>query len=175
MNPVHPLRASPLFTDPRTALLWLLARLWLGYNWLMSGIEKFGDPAWVGADAGKAIRMFFDKAIASSQGQDATVTGWYAAVLREVARPSAGVLTYLIPLAEVTVGTLLILGLLSTLAALVGALLNLNFLLAGTLGLNPLMLALSLLIVAAPVAGWWGLDGWLRTRRNRPPMLESAA
>jgi len=175
MNPVHPLRASSLFTDPRTALLWLLARLWLGYNWLMSGIEKFADPTWVGADAGKAIRMFFGKAIASAQGPDATVTGWYAAVLKSVAQPSAGVLTYLIPLAEVTVGALLILGLLTGLAALVGALLNLNFLLSGSLGLNPLMLALSLLIVAASVAGWWGLDGWLWARRNRPPMPEPAA
>ncbi len=167
MNPAYPLRASSLFTHPRTALLWLLARLWLGYNWLSSGTEKFSDPAWVGADAGKAIGMFFDKAVASAQGTDPTVSGWYAAVLRNVARPSAGMLTYLIPLAEVTVGALLVLGLLTGLAALIGALLNLNFLLSGTLGLNPLMLTLSLLIVAAPVAGWWGLDGWLRARRNR--------
>lgn len=175
MNPVHPLRASPLFTDPRTAPLWLLLRLWLGYNWLTSGIQKVGDPAWIGADAGKAIRTFFGKAVASAQGPDATVTGWYAAVLKGAAQPGAGVLTYLIPVAEVTVGALLILGLLTGLAALVGALLNLNFLLSGSLGLNPLMLALSLLLVAASaVAGWWGLDGW-RARRGRLPASEPAA
>ncbi|AZI41598.1 DoxX family membrane protein [Deinococcus psychrotolerans] len=166
MNPPHLLRASPLFTDSRTAALWLLLRLWLGYNWLTSGIEKFGDPTWVGAESGKAIRTFFAKAIASSQGPDATVTGWYAAVLKAVAQPSAGVLTYLIPVAEVTIGALLLLGLLTGLAALIGALLNLNFLLSGSLGLNPLMLTVSLLIVAAAaVAGWWGVDGWLQRRR----------
>lgn len=176
MNPVHSLRASPLFTGLRTAPLWLLLRLWLGYNWLTSGIEKFGDPTWVGADAGKAIRTFFSKAIASAQGPDATVTGWYAAVLKGVAQPSAGVLTYLIPVAEVTVGALLILGLLTGLAALIGALLNLNFLLSGSLGLNPLMLNFSLLLVAASsVAGWWGLDGWLRARRGKLPAPEPAA
>ncbi|WP_344983864.1 hypothetical protein [Deinococcus rubellus] len=75
-----------------------------------------------------------------------------------------------------TVGTLLILGLLTGLAALIGALLNLNFLLSGSLGLNPLMLTLSLLIfAAAAVAGWWGLDGWLWVRRVRLPAPEHAS
>lgn len=69
MNSSHLLRASPLFTGSCTAALWLVLCLWLGYTWLMSGIEKFGDPTWVGAEAGKAIRIFFEKAIASAQGR----------------------------------------------------------------------------------------------------------
>ncbi|WP_420596110.1 DoxX family membrane protein [Deinococcus sp.] len=167
MTTAHPaIPAANLFTDPRTAIIWLLLRLWLGYTWLTSGIEKFADPTWVGADAGKAIGGFFKGAIQSSQGEEATVTGWYAAVLQNVAQPLSGVLTYIIPITEVTVGALLIVGLLTGWAALVGTLLNLMFLLAGTLGLNPLMLTFSLLLVAAwTVAGWWGVDG-LRIRRR---------
>ena len=162
--------AARLFTDTRTAPIWLLLRLWLGYTWLSSGIEKFTGSGWVGASAGQAINGFFDGALKNSQGEKATVTGWYASVVETVAQPAAGILTYLIPLAEVTVGALLILGLLTGLAALVGALLNLNFLLAGTLGLNPLMLTFALLLVAAwTVAGWWGLDGVsIRRRRTEP-------
>ena len=87
--PIRQPGAARFFTDTRLAPLWLLLRLWLGYTWLMSGIEKFGDPAWVGADAGKAIHAFFSKAIQDSQGQEATVTGWYAAILQNVAQPAA--------------------------------------------------------------------------------------
>jgi thiosulfate dehydrogenase (quinone) large subunit len=159
------------FTDTRTAPLWLLLRLWLGYEWLKAGIEKFTGSGWVGASAGQAINGFFDGAIKSSQGEKATVTGWYAAVIENVAQPAAGLLTYLIPLAEVAVGALLIVGLWTGLAALIGALLNLNFLLAGTLGLNPLMIAFALLLVAAwTVAGWWGVDGALMRRRGTEPV-----
>lgn len=165
-----PTPAARLFTDTRTAPVWLLLRLWLGYTWLSSGTQRFTGSGWVGASAGQAINGFFDGTIENSQGEKPTVTGWYAAVVEAVAQPASGLLTYLIPLAEVTVGAPLILGLLTGLAALVGAPLNLNFLLAGTPGLNPLMLTFGLLIVAAwTVAGWWGLDGVsMRRRRTKP-------
>lgn len=35
--------------------LWLLVRLFLGYEWLKGGIAKLGDPAWVGGEAGAAV------------------------------------------------------------------------------------------------------------------------
>jgi thiosulfate dehydrogenase [quinone] large subunit len=53
-------------------------------------------------------------------------------------------------------------GALTGLAALFGLLMNFNYLLAGAVSLNPIMLLISvLLIVAWRTAGWWGLDRWI--------------
>jgi len=60
---------------------------------------------------------------------------------------------------EVIVGAALILGLFVGLAAFFGSFMNLNFLLAGTVSVNPIMITLGVfLILAWRVAGYWGLD-----------------
>ena len=58
--------ARLLFADTRLAPLWLIIRLYVGYEWLMAGWEKFTDPAgvWVGAKAGTAIMGFAKGALA---------------------------------------------------------------------------------------------------------------
>jgi hypothetical protein len=56
----------------------------------------------------------------------------------------------------------LILGAFTAVAALFGALMNWNFIMAGTASSNGLLLVLAIfLIVAWRVAGWWGLDRWI--------------
>ncbi len=56
--------------NPRYAgMLWLFARLWLGYEWLAVGVEKvFGEgrAAWVGDKAGASVTGFLKGAIAKS-------------------------------------------------------------------------------------------------------------
>jgi hypothetical protein len=52
-----------------TGLVWLVARLWLGYEWMHAGIEKvFGDGnvACVGEKAGAGVTGFLKVAIAKS-------------------------------------------------------------------------------------------------------------
>jgi thiosulfate dehydrogenase (quinone) large subunit len=50
--------AKALFGDVRFAWLWLILRLYLGYQWLMAGLGKLGNPAWTGANAGAAVSGF---------------------------------------------------------------------------------------------------------------------
>jgi thiosulfate dehydrogenase (quinone) large subunit len=39
---------------------------------------------------------------------------------------------------------------------------NFNYLLAGSVSTNPILLALAILLVLAwKIAGWWGLDRWV--------------
>ena len=65
-------------------------------------------------------------------------------------------------LGETAVGLALLLGLLTGIAAFGGVFMNGNFVLAGALGSNPVLIVLgALLMVAWRNAGWIGLDRWL--------------
>ncbi len=46
-----------LFGDLRLAWVWLPLRLWLGWDWLNHGWEKFQNPAWI--DTGAALKGFW--------------------------------------------------------------------------------------------------------------------
>ena len=50
-----------LFGSTRWAWLWLIARLWLGFDWLQHGWEKFQNPAWT--QTGLALKGFWTKAV----------------------------------------------------------------------------------------------------------------
>jgi thiosulfate dehydrogenase (quinone) large subunit len=68
----------------------------------------------------------------------------------------------LIPVGEFLVGLALILGLFTGFAALVGGFMNWNFMMAGSASVNPMFLALSILLVLAwKVAGWIGADRFI--------------
>ena len=54
-----------LFASSKAAWIWLVVRLWLGYEWLHAGWEKVTSPAWM--DGGKALKGFAAGAIASSK------------------------------------------------------------------------------------------------------------
>lgn len=150
------------------AVLLLPIRLYVGYEWLNSGREKVGSSAWTGDDAGAAIEGFVQGALAKAEGEFPQVQGWYAWFLREVVLPNAEVFGWLVAWGEVIVGVALILGVLTGLVALAGGFMNANFLLAGTVSTNPILLALELvLIIGWRAAGWWGLDRWLIPQLRR--------
>jgi len=68
----------------------------------------------------------------------------------------------LIPFAELVVGILLILSLLTVPALVVGSIMNLSYLLAGTIALNPLFLAASIVLLAAGRFAYQiGIDHWI--------------
>jgi thiosulfate dehydrogenase [quinone] large subunit len=76
-------------------------------------------------------------------------------------RRNAGLFATLIALGEFAVGSGLLVDLLTGIAAFGGVFLNANFILAGVLGTNPLLVILgSLLMLAWRNAGWIGLDRW---------------
>ena len=148
-----------LFSDSRFAWFWLLVRLYVGWQWLQAGWEKFNSPLWIGSQAGVAIKGFLTGALQKSTSAHPDVSGWYAYFINHVALPHAVIFSYLVTYGEIIVGILLFLGLLTGIAAFFGTFMNLNYLFAGTVSINPLLGLLGLfLILAWRIAGWYGLD-----------------
>ena len=70
---------------------------------------------------------------------------------------------------EVLVGLGLIAGGLVGIAAFFGTLLNVSFMLAGTVSSNPVMFGLTVFIILGwKVAGWWGLDRYILPALGTP-------
>jgi len=149
-----------LFGDPRLAPLWLVLRLWLGYQWLQAGLAKVQDPGWM--DGGQALRGFWQGALTTSP-RPVIVYDWYRAFIEALLVGGHFVwFGKFVALGELAVGVALILGAFTGLAAAGGLLLNVNYLLAGSASTNPVLAILEVLIVLGwKVAGWWGLDRWL--------------
>lgn len=161
-EPLEPGFAHFLFHDPRSAPLWLGARLYLGYEWLESGREKLGEAAWT--DGGSALRGFWERAVAiPEQGRPPIAYGWYREFLQFMLdREWYAWFAWVIVVGELLVGLGLIVGALTAIAAFFGALMNVSFMLAGTASTNPVLFSLAIaLILAWRVAGLLGLDRWL--------------
>lgn len=145
--------------DKKSAVLWFLLRLYVGYEWLMAGWEKVMSPVWFGSHAGQALGGFIQGALAKTSGMHPDVAMWYASFLQNVVGSHLVLWSNLVALGELCVGLGLIVGLFTGIAAFFGSFMNLNYLLAGTVSVNPILLALSIpLVLAWRVAGYWGLD-----------------
>ena len=153
--------------DTTTAPLWFVVRIYVGYASLMAGWSKIIHPAWFGSDAGASLQGFINGAVAKSvcastvaaSACHPSVQTWYASFLQNAVFSNAMVWSNAIAIGEFAIGFGLIVGLFTGAAAFFDFFMLLNFLLAGTVGSNPVMLVLALCIFAARrVAGYWGLD-----------------
>ena len=152
--------------DRRVAgISWLVLRCWLASVWLTAGWGKVSGsraPAWVGEQAGGAVTGFLKGALAKSGGDNPEVQGWYASFIREVALPNAKLFGYLVAYGELLVGFALIVGLFTRFAALMGGVMNLAYLFAGTSSQNPqMLLAEAAIVFAGGAAGYYGLDRYV--------------
>ena len=159
-----------------TGIVWLVVRLWLGYEWLMGGIEKAfgeGSAVWIGPKAGVAVTGFLKGAIAKSYlapGFDAAknphpaVQNWYADLVQNYFLPNAALFSYLVTAGEILVGVALIAGLFTRFAALMGVLMNLAYLFAGTTSTNPQMVVVGMAVLLAGgiAVSYYGLDTFAR-------------
>jgi thiosulfate dehydrogenase [quinone] large subunit len=151
-----------LFGDVRLSWIWLILRLYVGYEWVSAAIGKIQSPTWVGSQAGVAITGFVNGALKKTAGDHPDVQGWYATFLQNAVLPNAHIWSYLITFGELLVGIGLILGILTGIAAFFGSFMNVNYLLAGTVSSNPtLFIIATWLVLAWKTAGWIGLDHWL--------------
>ena len=158
-----------LYTDKRLAWLWLIIRVYMGYEWFFAGWVKIKNPAWVGANAGGAIKGFLSGALQKMTGSHPDVSAAYGYFIQHVALPNAVLFSYLVAFGEVLVGIALILGLFTGVAAFFGAFMNVNYLFAGTISTNPVMLLLQLLLILAwRTAGWVGLDRFVLPALGTP-------
>lgn len=168
--------AKFLFADSRMAWLWLIVRLYVGYEWLTAGLEKLtgysytfdafnqkvGSPWVFGAHDGAAIKGFVSGALAQVGGPHPAVQGWYASFLQSFVLPNAAVFAYLVTFGEVLIGLALVFGALTGVAAFFGVFMNLNFLLAGAVSINPVIGTLAMFLVLAwRIGGYYGIDRWL--------------
>ena len=154
------------FASKWMAPIWTVVRVYLGWQWLTAGWHKVWvdgafNPAWIGPNA-SAAGGFLNGALAKSTGDAPTVAAWYGWLIEHVFLPNATLFTNLVSIGEVLIGAALLLGLLTGLSALMGGLMNVAFLFAGTLSSNPLMFVLATwLVLAWRVAGYYGLDRWV--------------
>ncbi|MEW8979546.1 MAG: DoxX family protein [Symbiobacterium sp.] len=162
--------AQFLFENTASAWIWLLARLYLGWQWLQAGWHKITDPAWM--NGGTALQGFWAKAVAvpDPPAKPAITYGWYRNFL--TALLEGGHYTWfakLVAVGEIVIGTALLLGVLTGFAAFAGAFMNFNFMLAGSASTNPVLFTLAVLILMAwKVAGYWGLDRYLLPALGTP-------
>jgi thiosulfate dehydrogenase (quinone) large subunit len=150
-----------LFGKTSWAWLWLILRLYVGWEWLQAGWAKVNNPAWVGPKAGSALSGFINGALAKTTGAHPDVQSWYAYFISNAVLPNARVWSYIVSFGETLVGIGLILGIFTGIAAFFGLFMNMNYLMAGAISTNPILLILSVFLVLAwKIAGWWGLDRW---------------
>jgi thiosulfate dehydrogenase [quinone] large subunit len=158
-----------LFNDTRLSWLWLIVRLYAGYEWLSAGYEKLISPAWTGSQSGAALTGFIKGALAKASGAHPDVQSWYAAFLQNAVLPNASFWSFVVAIGETLVGIALILGFFTGIAAFFGAFMNMNYLLAGTVSTNPILFLLAMFLVLAwKTAGWIGLDRWLLPALGTP-------
>jgi thiosulfate dehydrogenase [quinone] large subunit len=151
-----------LFADTRLAWLWLIIRVYCGWQWLEAGWGKLGSATWTGAQAGQSLTGFVNGALAKTGGDHPDVHQVYAWFLQTIILPAPAFWSWVVVLGEIAVGLGLIFGCLTGIAAFFGGLMNVNYLFAGTVSSNPLLFVLATwLVLAWRVAGWWGLDRWV--------------
>jgi len=154
--------ADWLFRSKAASVLWLVARLWLGYEWLNAGYQKLWGSEkaafWYGGGAG--VKGFSTAGIAgSATGKGGASYGWWAGFLHNFVIPNSSWIAKLVTLSELAIGALLILGLFTGAAAFAGIGLNLIYMFSGSSGVNPAYAIVSMfLILAWRNAGYFGLD-----------------
>ena len=154
--------ADWLFRSKAAGVLWLVARLWLGYEWLNAGYQKLWGAEkaafWYGGGAG--VKGFATAGVAGSAGgRSGASYGWWAAFLHNFVIPNSSWIAKLVTLSELAIGVLLILGLFTGAAAFAGIAFNLIYMFSGSAGVNPAFAIVSLfLILAWRNAGYFGLD-----------------
>jgi len=151
-----------LYRSREASFLWLVVRIWLGYQWVNAGYQKIWGSEhaafWYGGGAG--VKGFATAGIlGSSSGKGGASYGWWAGFLHNFVIPNASWIAKLVSLGEIVIGVGLVLGLFTGVAAAAGLLLNLTYMFSGSAGVNPMYALLSVLLVLAwRNAGWIGLD-----------------
>ena len=151
-----------LLNDPRAGWVWLFPRIWVGWQWVLASEHKITNAAWVGN--GTALKGFWTSAIAiPATGSAPIYFAWYRAFLQMMLNAQAYTwFAKLIAYGELLVGIGLILGAFTGIAAFFGALMNWNFMMAGSASSNPMLFLVAVLLVLAwKVAGHIGADYFL--------------
>ncbi len=149
-----------LLTSPKASWIWLILRVWLGYQWIEAGIEKVSSPAWT--VTGEALKGFWLRAvlIPDAPARPAIAFGWFRAFLQFMLDTQSYTwFSKVVVYGEILIGIGLILGAFTGIAAFFGGFMNWNFMMAGSASTNPMLFVVAVaLILAWKIAGYIGAD-----------------
>ncbi|MBX3061806.1 MAG: DoxX family protein [Anaerolineae bacterium] len=158
----NPPLARLLFDDKRLAAVWLVVRVLVGWEWLQAGWHKVTDPGWV--QTGEALKGFWTRIAAIPEtGSPVIKYDWYRSFIQGML--DSGSYTWfakVIAFGETAIGIGLILGAFVGVAAFFGAVMNWNFIMAGSTSSNPILFVGAIFLVLSwKIAGYYGLDRYL--------------
>jgi thiosulfate dehydrogenase [quinone] large subunit len=163
--------ARRLFRSRPASILWLIVRLWLGWQWFSAGWQKLtgaGYGNWFTHSTGlqgfiAGANSSYDNR-AKAFGHAEVTYGWYLHILNAI-DAHAQVFSRVVTVSELAVGIGLLLGCLTGVAAAGGVALNIMYITGGSAGPNGIFILLGVLLVAAwRVAGYLGADYFLLPR-----------
>ncbi len=164
-----PAFVEALFSSPKAGWLWLVLRVWLGWQWVEAGWHKVSDPGWV--QTGDSLKAFWERiVVVPDTGRPAIAFDWYRGFIQFML--SSGSYTWfakVVAFGEVLIGIALILGIFTGIAAFFGGFMNWNFMMAGSASTNPMLFLVAVFLVLAwKVAGYVGLDYFLLPMLGTP-------
>ena len=135
--------ANALFNNTKLAWIWLIVRVYLGYEWITAALHKLESAAWM--QGGSALKGYWVNAVAvpDAPAKPVITYDWYRSFLQFLLDHNSYVwFAKLVAVGELLVGIALILGIFVGIAAFFGGLMNFNYMLAGTTSTNPIITAI---------------------------------
>ena len=154
-----------LFNDKRFSVLWLVVRVWLGYQWIEASLHKLSSPDWM--QTGTALKGFWTGAVQiPAEGRPAIAYDWYRNFLQAMLDAQAYTwFAKVVAVSELLFGIALIAGIFIGATAFFSGFMNWNFIMAGSASVNGVFFALAVLLVLAwKIAGYIGADYFLLPR-----------
>lgn len=149
--------------------IWLVVRLYFGFQWMKSGWGKLRSPAWM--STGSALKGFAAGAVKKSQGGEHPEVnyGWWVSLLHWIRDDASPWMAKLVAMGELVIGIAFILGLYTGIAALLGLILNTSYGLSGSAGVNPMFVLAEIgLVLSWRNAGYIGLDRFVLRKMGMP-------
>lgn len=156
---------NALFNDKRFSILWLVIRVWLGWQWFEAGLAKLQNPAWT--QTGEALKGFWMGAVRiPEQGRPPIAYDSYRSFIQSMLDSGSYVwFAKFVAVGELLIGIAMIFGFLMFLTAFMAGFMNWNFIMAGAASVNGVWLVIAILLIAAwKISGYLGADYFLLPR-----------
>ncbi len=140
------------------SILVVTMRILFGIGWLLAGVTKITEKLWY-TEPGTYLKEYLLTSL-----DQTNVPDFYKVFIENVALDYVVSLSYLIPLTQIALGILLILGLFTLPSILICLFMHVNFLLSGNINLISIVLYTSafLLIIFNKEAYQLSLDGYFK-------------